>query len=473
MKQFYTILFSLICISNSFCQSFTDSIKTEVLRRVESNINPGMAIAILHADNTVEYFNFGFSDVENKKSVNEHTIFEIGSITKTFTTFLLEQKSNGVSKNASILTYLPEVNNDRLKEITVADLINHRSGLPRLSEEFSPNDWSNPYANYSKIKLTSELQNVKIDSVRSWSYSNLGYAVLGRILENTTQKNSEELFNPLLKKAGLKETFLTQSSIKKNNGQLARPYTLNVSTSYWDFGAESIYLGAIKSTSSDLIKYLKFQKKNNPVFNSTIDKNSLINTNIDYFGSDKLFFHNGWFILQPNEQTEIVLHNGGTGGFSSFIAFNKQSQTGVVILTNTFRINDDLGLKIIWPEYKLNFPQRTFAFELAQLVKDNQPNKMYDLYLSNKSTKGFEMDVIQIHWLERYCFGQEKYELSNELASIILDEIPDDWEAYDTKGDNLEKLNKLDEAIEYFQKAKSLNPENRVLDEKIFRCQQQ
>ena len=63
-------------------QGLTDSIGKEVLRRVDAQINPGLAIAILRPDKTVQYFNFGVLDIYGTPKVNEHTIFEIGSITK-------------------------------------------------------------------------------------------------------------------------------------------------------------------------------------------------------------------------------------------------------------------------------------------------------------------------------------------------------------------------------------------------------
>jgi D-alanyl-D-alanine-carboxypeptidase/D-alanyl-D-alanine-endopeptidase len=195
MKQTLIILTFVLSFTSVFAQNLTDSIRHEIRRRVDSKINPGIAIAILNPDESVDYYNFGISDIKSSKQVNEHTTFEIASITKTFTASILLEHQEEIYLDESILNYLPSVDNEKLGSIRISDLLNHKSGLPRLSEEFSPADWSNPFSDYSQEKLTAELHNVKVDTSKQWSYSNLGYAALGRIIENATNQDIKSLFN--------------------------------------------------------------------------------------------------------------------------------------------------------------------------------------------------------------------------------------------------------------------------------------
>lgn len=466
---FAVIAWLFLSFNSGSAQTISDTIIVEINRRVEAQINPSVAIAVLQPDGTVQYYNFGMTDIDGEQEVDEHTVFEIGSITKTFTAAILQHHQNEIDLQSSLLEYFPSVENDKLAAVKVADLLNHTSGFPRLSEEFSPADWANPFADYSSEKLTSELQKLTPDTAKNWSYSNLGYATLGRIIENASNKSSSTLFAELFADSKLKASYLNRHEVPDN--QLAKPTYLGINFSHWDFAAESAYAGTIKSSTADLIQYIKYQINKNHLFNPDKAIKMPHNTNIDFFGEDKLFYKNGWFIIKPDAQTEVLTHNGGTGGFSSFIAYNKNTKMGIVMLTNSLSIIDDIGLKIIYPEFELKHTSRTIAYELAEMVKNNDANELYDLYVSNKSSEKYKMDIIQVYWLERLCFSQEKYEFSNELASIIIDVLPDDWEALDIKGDNLAKLNQFEAAINHYQKAKSLNPKNIVLDEKIDRCQ--
>ena len=235
------------------------------------------------------------------------------------------QHQEDVILDESILNYLPSVNNRELASLTVSEILNHRSGLPRLSEEFNPGDWSNPFSDYSEQKLTTELENIKLDSLKSWSYSNLGYATLGRIIENTTSQDIHSLFNGLFSEIGLSESYIDRFEVPDN--QLAKPSYLGIPFSYWDFAADSGYAGTIKSSSADLIKYLNYQIEQNSFFDSEKSVDSLYETGIGAYGKDQLFYKNGWFIFKPDQLTEIITHDGGTGGFHGRIQDKPSSST--------------------------------------------------------------------------------------------------------------------------------------------------
>ena len=471
MKHILTLLAFTLGFTSAFAQALTDSIKLELERRVFHKINPGVAVAVLYPDQSVKYYNFGYLGNEGTQKVDEHTLFEIGSITKTFTALVLQNKQAEVGLNDAIMTYLPSLQNDALASVTVADLLNHTAGLPRLSDEFSPADWSNPFADYTKQKLTLELTTVRVDTAKQWRYSNLGYATLGRVLENATGKTFNTLFGEVYTKIGLKETYADRAKAPKS--RLAKPSYLGITFSYWDFAAESRYAGALTSTSADLINYLKYQQLQNQLFSTEKPIESPLATNINILGKDKLFYKNGWFLFKPDEATEILTHNGGTGSFSSFIGYNKATKTGIVILSNSLNLTDDIGLKFLYPTTKLKHPNKTLAYELSQVVQAGKASTLYNLYLANKASNALEVDIMQLYWLERFCFGQKKYEHSNALSTILVELLPDDWEAYDLKGQSLEKLNQPDDALTYYRKAKALNAESKALEEKIARCQTQ
>lgn len=186
-------------------------------------------------------------------------------------------------------------------------------------------------------------------------------------------------------------------------------------------------------------------------------------------GKDKLFYKDGWFVLKPDSTTNILLHNGGTGGFISFIGFNKNTDVGVVVLANSVNVVDDIGIHILYPTFKLNHPERTIAYELAEDIDAGNIDSLVSKYDDLRSEK-YPNNVIDIYWLERFHFGKGNYSISTQLSDIMVQELPEDWEVHDIKGQNLEQLEDYKNAIIAYEKALKLNPKMEMLKEKIKHC---
>jgi len=127
-----------------------------------------------------------------------------------------------------------------------------------------------------------------------------------------------------------------------------------------------------------------------------------------------------------------------------------------------------MGLKVIYPAYPLKKPQRTIAYQLAEDIKQQKTSKLYEKYQKLKAEE-FPDNIFDIYWLERFYFGQKQYQISNQLADIMVEVLPDDWEVYDIKGQNLEQLGKKGKALKFYKKAFKLNPKSEQLKAKIKR----
>ena len=463
MKYIYCFL--LIIISNNlFGQVMTEELENEIKRRVELEINPSISIGILFPNGTTEFYGFGYFD-SNKKQPDSLTLYEIGSITKTFTATLTDIYLKD-SLNTPLSAYFPAIKNPNLDSITLSELRNHIAGVPRLSNQFSPQNWSDPFNGYSVDILNEELRDLSPDTSNIWRYSNFGYGILGRAIEITTEKSYDILMGSLLNKIGMESTCLKLPS--DNNHNVAQPTNIGTSNSNWNFTGPSRYAGGLVSNTKDLLSYLKYQKQLNPLFISdSIPKP--IQTGVPDLGKDKLFYKDGWFILKPDSTTNILLHNGGTGGFISFIGFNKNTDVGVVVLANSVSVVDDIGINILYPTFKLNHPERTIAYELAEDIDAGDIDSLVSKYDNLRGEK-YPNNVIDIYWLERFYFGKGNYSISTQLSDIMVQELPEDWEVHDIKGQNLEQLEDYRNAIVAYKKALKLNPKMEMLKEKIKRC---
>ncbi len=117
-------------------QIISDSIENEILRRTELEINPSISIGILLPSGETKFYNYGQIDTSGETATNL-SLYEIGSVTKTFTARLAEIYLED-ELDKSIADFFPEIENDDLKLVKVNELRNHKSGLPRLSNQFSP-----------------------------------------------------------------------------------------------------------------------------------------------------------------------------------------------------------------------------------------------------------------------------------------------------------------------------------------------
>jgi CubicO group peptidase (beta-lactamase class C family) len=237
-------------------------------------------------------------------------------------------------------------------EITLESLATHTSGLPRLPENLftTVKDQQNPYANYTTKDLYDGLAAVKLKSEpgKKSEYSNYGYGLLGKILELKTGKSYETLIQEnICDPLGLTNT-ATQVSAQQKERLTPGHNPKGGIVPNWDFDALA-GCGAIRSDADDL---LKFVEANLDRTNSGIYK-VLNETQKNHFKTFTGGIGLGWQIENEIEEMTLHWHNGGTGGYKSFIGFDKKNQVGVVILSNygdamaNDPSTDDMGMKLL------------------------------------------------------------------------------------------------------------------------------
>jgi len=272
------------------------------------------------------------------KAVDAETLFEIGSVTKVFTSLLLADmvQRGEVALTDPVSKYLPP--NVKMperggKKITLIDLATHTSGLPRLPSNFNPKDPANPYADYTVAQLYEFLATVQLtrDIGSKYEYSNLGGGLLGHALARRAGTDYETLVRTrILEPLAMKNTAITLSKSMKDRLATGHDAALQP-VSNWDLPTLA-GAGALRSTANDL---LTFAGANLGIAKSPLASSmaSMLATRRPT-GIPGLDIALGWHISTINGH-EIVWHNGGTGGYRTWIGFDPKSRTGVVVLSNT------------------------------------------------------------------------------------------------------------------------------------------
>ncbi|MEO6541059.1 MAG: serine hydrolase domain-containing protein, partial [Ferruginibacter sp.] len=263
MKKFQVIL-SLLCFAccnNSFVQKGNETPGSFIRQQLDSLYKkeslPGIFVGILN-NGEKQFFNAGFADPGKQMPFDSATLFEIGSITKTFTAYVLTAvlMENKIPDTDPIIKYLPDSvqQNKNLGSISFLNLMNHTSGLPRLPENMTTDNIKQPYENYTAADLFTYLKYCEPKPDGKSNYSNLGAGVAGVLAERISGKTYARLLD--------KYIFLPFKMVTPDK---AIALTENKSQGYFDKEEKAEYwnmnvlapAGALKCSGNEMLMYLQ------------------------------------------------------------------------------------------------------------------------------------------------------------------------------------------------------------------------
>ena len=323
------------------------SIDDIVMNYVNHDLTKGLSIGVYDRGQET-YYNYGIISDDHPFPPTKQSMYEIASITKTFTAALLAQMvSDGkVDYDDPISMYLPEevVNWSDSLAMTLEELATHKSGFPRLPYNHILKafyNMDNPYKNYTEDDLYSFFTYFEPmrKQDRKVEYSNLGVGLLGNILAQVAGISYRELVDRyILNPLGMEHSYV---GYRENNQMIGHNGYGDITPGWEKQTLEGA--GSIRSTTEDLMKYLIANVNSEQPYAETHAPRE------DFKG-----FGQGtkiglaWLTIYPNDsEIEIVFHNGGSGGFRSALLFSKELDQGVVVLANSIQSVDAIGMRIM------------------------------------------------------------------------------------------------------------------------------
>lgn len=301
--------------------------------------NQGVVVGLaLHGQRRI--FALGRARAEVDAAPDARTVFEIGSITKTFTALLLADAiERGVaSEDARLDAIRPEWKTAAAGDVRLIDLVTHRSGLPRLPCNLRSPDPKRPYATYDEDDLVRGLSDASSASpfcrlsrhpTDTIEYSNWGFALLGFSLATLEKTPFMELLaRRIAAPLGLSDT--TYELSPDQRARLAQGYDDHGEpTPLWDRKA-MLGNGAVRSTVTDVLTYgeayLHPERSGDlaPALRRATRQ-------VHEHGGSRIAY--AWFRTKPGS----LFHDGMTGGYASFIKVYPSRDLVIVFLTNTAR----------------------------------------------------------------------------------------------------------------------------------------
>jgi len=384
----------------------------------------GIVVGLIGPDGR-KVVSYGALEKGDPRVLNGDTVFEIGSVTKVFTSLLLSDMvqrgqvalADPVSKYLPASVRMPQRNG---RQITLLDLATHTSGLPRLPANLKPKDSANPYGDYSVAQLYEFLSSYELprDIGSQYEYSNLGGGLLGHVLTLRAGMDYEALVGaritaPLdMKSTGVALTPEMKARMAAGHDDKLKP------VANWDLPTLA-GAGALRSTANDMLTFLAanlgYQKTPlAPAMAAMLDVRRPS-------GRPGLEVALAWHIYStplysiPPGST-VIWHNGGTGGYRSFIGYDPKTRIGVVVLANaeTAAGVDDIGLHLLNPKAPLlNASAFLLAKERKQVAVDP---KLFDRYAGRyQLAPNFVLTITREgERLFAQATGQPKFELFAE-----------------------------------------------------------
>jgi CubicO group peptidase (beta-lactamase class C family) len=356
-------------------EDFTNAIHAYLQQRVElEKRDVGIVVGIVdeHGSSIVSC---GKLDNGTDQAVNGSTVFEIGSVTKTFTALLLQDmiERGEMKLDDPVARYLPKsvrMPTRNGKEITLLQLATHTSGLPDNPDNVDTKSADSPYADYSVEKLYAFLSGYRLtrDPGAKYQYSNLGMGLLGHVIALKAGTNYESLVvDRICRPLKMDSTRITLTPGMK--ARFAQGHSeLNYAVPVMEFGVLA-GCGALCSTAHDQLKYVSANLGLTPsTLTPLMEKTQVAHFRLEPDTDIGL----AWYISDLHG-TQIIWKTGGTGGFRTFIGFDKARRRGVVVLANTEDWDVVYGLGLLLLESEWQSDHRPKETKIS--------NKVYGSYL--------------------------------------------------------------------------------------------
>ena len=347
----------LVVFLSPLCQAADPADIHDRFNNAVSRGTVGAAVFGVYDRGDVAVHGYGQTRPGGSQEPDGDTLFEIGSITKVFTAILVQRlaEQGRLDWDQPISSYLKELQfgNESVKAITLRSLATHSSGLPRLPSNLSPSDSLDPYADYDHGDLTAFLRSFDPETLTNdYAYSNLGFGLLGSIAADAAETDYPNAIEEyILAPLGMGRSFAAYP--QQTDSNMASGYSNGAVVPAWTFDAMA-GAGAVVSSANDLMEFIQ---SNFEADTSGVGR-AILATQQRQQGHKTAL---AWHIDSDSDGNTVYWHNGGTGGYASFLAVNPAQSKGWLILaaSSDYAWVTELGMSLFAP------PQRAQAVDLS------------------------------------------------------------------------------------------------------------
>lgn len=305
---------------------------------------PGGAILIMKGDSIIFSKGYGLADLELKTKIDENTLFNIGSISKTFVSnaILMLQAEGKLSVEDNMAKYFPNFKNKSIADkVKIKHLITHTSGLQDNRETKTDSIFYLTAKDEENWYPTTQAEDLNFEPGTHYEYSNPAYNALALIIEEVSgMKWQKYVADNIFKPSGMTtstitdgphpETGVSHAYLKSNGDWIEK-----------DYGEEPTFAaagnGGVWSSVNELAKYELALQKHKFISDSILEDSRTIKPWPDWQDDTAPFIGWSWFIDKTTDGLKTVGHTGSQGGFLCNYVTVPQKDITFIILCNTRR----------------------------------------------------------------------------------------------------------------------------------------
>lgn len=489
MKESIKILLLLILAGSNVSAQvisklnvYSKRIDTLAARMQWANDVPGLSVGVIIGDQVVFKKSYGVQNLQTKKNLTAASDFHMASVSKPFaaTAILQLVESGKLHLDTPIVRYLPyfEMSDIRFKEITLYHILTHSSGIPDVTDY----EWGRPYSrddaaeSYSKSFTEKSLD---FEPGTQFNYSNAAYNILADIIAKVSgvsfeQYTQRHIFLPL----GMnKSSFLLKDIESKRR---TAPHVIGHDL---DMVVSAVYpYNRIHAPSSTLHSNLGDMLKWAQVFlnRGTLGRQSLITTGTwSNMTQSRLKVNEqfdvclSWFKVMIGSKN-VYFHSGGDTGFRTFVGFEPESKTAVVLMGNNdlFDATEPAFaiFNTILADTIVEFKKPIYMDLKTYILKDGIDATKRAYYgISKTEPNRYKLGADNVIPLASWLYDRGYKQEAIDVLIFCTELEPSVAKWYEHVGDVYSAWENAEKALFWFKKALAIDPSGEELKEKIKR----
>ncbi|TJY31595.1 serine hydrolase domain-containing protein [Pontimicrobium aquaticum] len=467
MKKYHVLSLIIIMISISlYAQDNRKQDLNDLAEKFKDSLDYSGVFLVADDTSVLLEKAYGYANMEHSVKNKIDTKFRIASISKMFVSYaiFILADNKEIDFNESIEKYFPLLKRELSEKITIKHLLSHSSGLIRDIDNISSKSF---HENYTEEEFITILNSTNLQSTpgKRSSYSNVGFSLLGRIIEKVTKKNFNEAMSQLIFKP---------LKLKNTGHEIEGHIITDLANGYNAIGEELFKsshenkshvfaAGSMYSSAHDLLLFAKEVLRGSLISNETRKL---------YLKTKGYSTFSGWvtwnYSSNLNNQTssgQFLMHGGSCPGYRATIGIFLEAKTVVIGLSNKAPINTSLIYNKLGNIAVGLEPEELFKPNLSKLTTNILDGKFestiekYDKLLksnpNNEKLKIDELNTMGYLYLE---YNKTKEAINFFKFATML--FPKNSNAFDSLGEALIRDGKESEAIKMYEKSLKLNPKN-------------
>ncbi|MGH2629027.1 MAG: serine hydrolase domain-containing protein [Actinomycetota bacterium] len=345
---------------SDWMEHLSPQLESTVATFVTKHRLPGAATGLVHGDELVWSFGYGFADVEDRRRPDARTLFRIASITKTFTgTAILQLRDEGeLSLDDPVVEHVPELRSAAagvapIERVTIRGLLSHESGLlgDPPGADWATGEYEGTFAR--TVERVGEI-GVRIPPFTLSKYSNLGYQILGEVVARTAGMPYQHyLRDSILEPLGMSSTVFEPLPPELTE-RLATGYAARWLSDELSLARENPIVwaeGGLISCVEDLARWISFQFREDGSDRAgaqVLAGSTLREMHTPRYLSNETWteaFALSWYAVRRGDVI-WTQHSGGLYGFITNVCFRVEDRLGAIVLLNGNAEAADLAMDL-------------------------------------------------------------------------------------------------------------------------------